>query len=154
MRFPLLHSITPEYIAKNNENEHQTIIFGNIIDYFRTIYTFFHRLCEKKILIKFTIEKLLFINLYFLFAPHEYKILRQSLSWEIIDEEDLYHNLFQTMIRAVIKEGNKKKKLDPRDALEKEHYKYRLITLLTIFFSGKQCFLPLVFFLYIHLLSF
>lgn len=92
---------------------------------------------KKKIIIRFTIEKLLFINLYFLFAPHEYKILRQSPSWEIIDKEDLYYNLFQTMIRAVFKEGNKKKtnkNLEQLDALEKGHYKYRFITLLTIFF--------------------
>lgn len=33
---------------KKFENEHQNIICGNIIDYFRTIYTFSHRLCEKK----------------------------------------------------------------------------------------------------------
>lgn len=79
MRLPLLNSITPEYISKNIENEHQNIICGNRIDYFRTIYAFSHRPCEKKILIKFTIEKLLFINLYFLFAPHKYKILRHSL---------------------------------------------------------------------------
>lgn len=41
------------------------------------------------------------------------------------------------MIRAVFKEGNKKKpnkNLEQLDALEKGHYKYRLITLLTIFF--------------------
>lgn len=50
MRLPLLNtcSITPEYILKNIENEHQNIICGNRIDYFRTIYTFSHRLCEKK----------------------------------------------------------------------------------------------------------
>lgn len=50
MRLPLLNtcSITPEYILKNIENEHQNIICGNINDYFRTIYTFSHRLCEKK----------------------------------------------------------------------------------------------------------
>lgn len=50
MRLPLLNTciITPEYILKNIENEHQNIICGNRIDYFRTIYTFSHRLCEKK----------------------------------------------------------------------------------------------------------
>lgn len=107
MRLPLLNSITPEYISKNIENEHQNIICGNRINYFRTIYTFSHRLCET-ISHQIYYRKTLLI-LYFLFAPNEYKILRQSLCWEIIDKEDLYYNLFQTIIRAVFKEGNKKK---------------------------------------------
>lgn len=93
-----------------------------------------------------------------IFCSHHTNIkYYDTLSWEIIDKEDLYDDLFQTIIRAVFKEGNKKKtnkNLEQLDALEKGHYKYRLITLLTIFFCGKQCLLPLVFFWYIHLLSF
>lgn len=80
MRLPLLNSITPEYISKNIENEHQNIICGNRILIISEPYILFPiDFVKKKFSSNLLSKNTCLLILYFLFAPNEYKILRQSL---------------------------------------------------------------------------